>query len=214
MRLVRNRRLALAAGAILFSQALAASGLSLRVVEGNGMVVSPGAASARKIVIVAEDDAGQELSGVTIRFRLPAEGPSGRFASGLSSETAVTSADGRAAVIGIVWNDQPGRLLLVVSAALQGEAAQLEIPVEIGGRQSRKDSSLESPPRLPSSGIGTKKWLILAAAVGGAAALGVVASAMHGTSTASEPVVQPSLPVTPAAPVVGIPVIGIGTPGH
>lgn len=213
MLLVRNRRLVLAAGVILFSQALAASGLRLRTVEGNGMVVSPNAPSARKIVVAAEDDSGHTLSGVTVRFRLPAGGPSGHFASGLSSETVVTSTDGLAAVIGIVWNDQAGRLLMGVSAALQGEAAQLEIPVEIGGQQSRKDPSLASPQRMPSSGIG-KKWLILAATVGGAAALGVAAASMHSSSTPAEPVVQPPLPVTPAAPVVGLPVIGIGTPGH
>jgi len=213
MLLVRNRRLVLAAGAIFFSQALAASGLRLRTVEGNGMVVSPNSASARKIVVVAENDAGQALSGVTVRFRLPADGHSGHFASGLSSETLVTSADGRAAVIGIVWNNQPGRLLLGVSAGLQGETAELEIPVEIGGQQARKEPALASPGRLPSSGV-RKKWLILAATVGGAVALGVAAAALRGSSTPAEPVVQPSLPLTPVAPVVGTPVIGIGTAGH
>lgn len=213
MLLVRNRRLVLAAGVIFFSQVLVAAGLRLRAVEGNGMVVSPNAPSARKIAVIAEDDAGQSLSGVTVRFRLPAEGPSGHFASGLSSETLVTSADGRAAVIGIVWNNQPGRLLLGVSAGLQGETAELEIPVEIGGQQSRKDPVLASPGRLPSSGIG-KKWLILAATIGGAAAIGVAATALRGSSTPAKPVDQTSLPLTPVAPVVGIPVIGIGTPGH
>jgi len=213
MLLVRNRRLVLAAGAIFFSQTLAASGLRLRVVEGNGMVVSPNAPSARKIVVAAEDDDGRPLSGVTVRFRLPADGPSGHFASGLSSETLVTSADGRAAVIGIVWNNQPGHLLLAVSAGLQGETAELEIPMEIGGQPSRKDPAMASPVRSPSAGI-RKKWLILAATVGGVAALGVAASALHGASTPAEAGVQPPVNPAPVAPVVGIPVIGISSPGH
>lgn len=203
----------MAASVIFISQALAASGLRLRAVEGDGMVVSPNAPSARKIVVIAEDDTGQALSGVTVRFRLPADGPSGHFASGLSSETLVTAAGGRASVIGIVWNNQPGRLLLGVSAALQGDTAELEIPVEIGGQQAKKTRELASPGRPPSSGI-RKKWLILAATVGGAAALGVAAAALRGSSTPSEPVTQPTLPVTPVAPVIGTPVIGIGTPGH
>jgi len=213
MLLVCRRQLALAAGVLFISQALLASGMRLRAVEGNGMVVAPGAASARKIVVVAEDDTGQPLGGVTVRFRLPAEGPSGRFASGLSSETAVTPADGRATVIGIVWNSQPGRLRIAVSAELKGETAELEIPVEISGEASRKDPAMTGAGSVPSS-VSHKKWLVLAATIGGAAAIGVVAVAARGSSTSSAPVTQPSLPITPAAPVLGTPVIGIATPGH
>lgn len=213
MLFVRNFSLVLAAGVVLFSQPLVASGLRLHALEGSGMVVSPGSASPRKIAVIAEDDAGKPLSGVTVRFRLPADGPSGRFASGLSSESVVTSADGRATVIGIVWNNQPGRLLLGVSAAIAGDSSELEIPVEIGGQLSRKGSTLDRPGRPPSRGVG-KKWLIVAAVVGGAAALGAAASGSHGSSSSAAPGPQP--PVTPALtpPVVGTPVIVIGGPGH
>ncbi len=213
MLLIRNRCLVFAAGIIFFSQSLVASGLRLRAIEGNGMVVSPNAPSSRKIVVIAEDDAGKALNGVTVRFRLPADGPSGRFASGLSSESVVTSADGRATVIGIVWNNQPGGLLVEVSAAIPGDQAKLEIPVEIGGQHSRKESELASPGRFPSRGSG-KKWLILAAAVGGAAALGVVAAGSFGPGNPAAPVIQPPVTTVPTPPVVGTPVIGIGTPGH
>jgi hypothetical protein len=212
MRLVRNRRLALAAGAIFFTQLLAASSLRLRALEGDGMVVSPNAPSPRKITVVAEDNAGQPVGGVTVRFRLPADGPSGHFASGLSSETVITPANGRAAVMGILWNDRPGRLVLAVSAALNGEAAELEIPVEIGLHAAHEPASAD-PVRPPSSGIG-KKWLILAATVGGAVALGVAASALHGASNPAEPVLQTPLPIASVPPVVGTPTIGISTPGH
>lgn len=208
----RNRCLALAAGALLLSQLLSASSLRLRAVEGNGMVVSPSTASPRKITVVAEDDAGQPLKDVTVRFRLPVEGPSGHFASGLSSESVVTPANGRATVLGVLWNNQPGRLLLAVSATLDGESAELEIPVEIG-LHAGHDASLADPLRLPSSGV-RKKWLILAATVGGAAVLAVAAAAALGPSNPSAPVTQPSLPITPTPPVVGTPVIGIGTSGR
>lgn len=212
MRLDRNRRLALAAGAILFTQLLSASSLRLKVLEGEGMVVAPNAPSSRKITVVAQDDSGQPLRGATVRFRLPNEGPSGHFASGLSSESTVTPANGQATVLGILWNDQPGRLLLAVSASLDGESAELEVPIEIGMRAGHEPAQA-NPVRPPSSGI-RKKWLILAATVGGAAALGVAASALHGPSNPAAPVTQPSLPVTPVAPVVGTPSIGISSPGH
>jgi hypothetical protein len=176
------------------------------------MVVSPNAPSSRKITVAAQDDSGQPIGGVTVRFRLPADGPSGHFASGLSSETVVTAANGQATVMGILWNDQSGRLLLAVSAAFGGETAELEIPVEIG-LHSAHEPALANPARPPSSGI-RKKWLILAATVGGAVALGVAASALRGASTPSEPVLQTPLPIASVPPVVGTPTIVIGTPGH
>jgi hypothetical protein len=212
MRLVRNRRLVLAAGAIFFTQLLSASSLRLRAVEGDGMVVSPNAPSPRKITVVAQDDSGKPVGGVTVRFRLPAEGPSGHFASGLSSETVVTPSNGQATVMGILWNDQPGRLLLAVSATLDGETAELEIPVEIG-LHAAHEPALANPVHPPSSGV-RKKWLILAATVGGAVALGVAASALHGASNPAEPVLQTPLPIASVPPVVGTPTIGISTPGH
>lgn len=211
MLLVQNKCRVLA-GAIFLTQILSASSLRLQAVEGNGMVVSPNASSPRKITVVAEDDAGQPLGGVTVRFHLPTEGSSGHFASGLTAETAVTPANGRASVMGVVWNNQPGRLLLAVSAALDGETAELEIPVEIGLRTGR-EPELSNPDRPPSSGI-RKKWLILAATIGGAAALGVAAAAMHGPSSPAAPVPQAPLPIASVPPVIGAPVIGIGTPGH
>ena len=212
MLLLRNRSLVLAAGAFFLTQLLSATSLRLQAIEGNGMVVSQNVPSPRKITVVVQDEAGQPLGGVTVRFRLPAEGPSGHFASGLSSETAVTPANGRASVMGILWNNQPGRLLLAVSAALDGETAELEIPVEIGLRAGR-EPALASPVRPPSSGV-RKKWLVLAATVGGAVALGVGAAALHGASNPAAPAAQTPISIASIPPVVGIPVIGIGTPGH
>jgi hypothetical protein len=212
MRLVRNRRLALAAGAIFLTQLLSAASLRLRSVEGDGMVVSPNVPSPRKITVVAEDDAGQPIEGVTVRFRLPADGPSGHFASGLSSESVVTPANGRATVMGILWNGQSGRLLLAVSAAFDGEAAELEIHVEIGTHAAHEPATA-NPVRPPSSGT-WKKGLLLAAAVGGVAALGVAASGHHGASSPAAPVVQTPLPIASIPPVLGTPAIGISTPGH
>ena len=80
------------AGAILllvfsFQATLSAAGLRLRALEGNGMVVAPSSVSSRRIVVVAEDESGQAVPGATVRFRLPASGSSGHFASGMTSET-------------------------------------------------------------------------------------------------------------------------------
>jgi hypothetical protein len=214
MRNVRQLQLALA-GLLVLAPVAAASGLRLRAVEGSGMVVSPGAASPRKIVVAAEDDQGHALKDITVRFRLPAEGPSGRFASGLASETVVTGADGRATVLGIAWNGEPGRVILSVTASAPGDAAELEIPIEIsGGRAAAgRKAAADGSVNPPSRGSG-RKWAIAVAAIGGAAALGLAAKGSHGGSSSTPPVVPP--PVTPPVvpPVIGAPVIVISGPGH
>ena len=212
MLLVQIRRLVLAAGAILFTHLASAASLRLQAVEGNGMVVSPNAVSSRKITVSAEDENGKPLGGVTVRFRLPVQGSSGHFCSGLAFETVVTPANGRATVLGVLWNNQPGRVLLAVSASIDGESAELEIPVEIGAHKER-EPALTSPLRPPSSGS-MKKWLLLAATVAGATALGVAASALRGATNPAAPVAQTPLPIAAVPPALGTPVIGIATPGH
>ena len=134
MLLTRVGRIVLWAGGVFLigSQCLYASTLHLRAIEGQGMVVAPGAPSSRRIVVAVENDQGQPVPGAKVRFRLPAEGSTGRFASGLTTETVMTGPDGRAAVFGIAWNGQPGPLVVAVSCSLRTDTAELEIPVEIG----------------------------------------------------------------------------------
>jgi len=206
-RLVLQGCIVLAAG----SQLLLASGVHLRAVEGNGIVVAPGASSSRRIVVVVENDRGQPLPGAMVRFRLPAEGSSGRFASGLTSETAVSGPDGRAMVYGIAWNSQPGPLVVSVACTLGEDSALLEIPVEIGQRAEKAPGSA-NPGRFPSSGS-SKKWLTCAAVIGGGAALAAGMAFAHKPSTPAAPVTPGPIDITVAAPVVGLPSITIG-PQH
>lgn len=175
------------------------------------MVVAPGASSSRRIVVAVENDQGQPLPGAQVRFRLPAEGSTGRFASGLITETVFTSADGRAAVFGIAWNGQPGRLVVAVSCSLGTNTADLEIPVEIG-QHSGKELDTSNPGHFPKVGSSSHRWLIIVAVVGAGAAAGAAAAFTHGSSTPA-PVIPAPITIASVPPVVGVPSITIG-PQH
>ncbi|MGD0579516.1 MAG: hypothetical protein ABSC08_11370, partial [Bryobacteraceae bacterium] len=172
MLLTRAGRLVLPAGVVLVigSQFLCASDLHLRAVEGQAMVVAPGVSSSRRIVVAVENDQGKPLAGATVRFRLPAEGSTGRFASGMITETVLSGPDGRASVFGIVWNGQPGPLVVAVACSFGTETAEVEIPIEIGQR-SQKELNTPNPGHFPSAGS-NRKWLVLAAVIVGGAAVG------------------------------------------
>jgi len=174
--------------------------LRIDVREGSGAIVPRNAPSSRRFVVAVVDADGRPAPNVTVRFRLPASGPSGAFPSGMTSESILTDAKGLAWVYGIQWNDIPGPLYIRVAAQTGERSAEAGIPVEISATARPESNSV----RGPSSG---RKWLILAA-VGAGAAAGV-AFAGRG---ASSPIVAspPALIVTP--PSIGAPAIVIGKP--
>ena len=209
MLITRVGRIVLWAGSVFLigSQFVCASALHLRAIEGQGMVVAPGASSSRRIVVAVENDQGQPLPDATVLFRLPAEGSTGRFASGLTTEMVLTGADGRAAVFGIAWNSQPGTLVVAVSGTLGTDTAELEIPVEIG-QHSGKELDAANPGHFPKVSSGGHKWLIIAALIGAGAAGGAVAAFSHGSSTPA-PVNTGTITLASVPPTVGVPLITI-----
>jgi hypothetical protein len=176
------------AGAVLWGQS--PSTLDLRVLEGNGLVVAANSSSSRRITVEVRDAQGRPAAGARVTFRLPAEAPTGRFASGLPLESFMTSSDGKATVYGIRWSATPGIAKVLVSASLQGERSELEIPVEV--------SASAQPERVArAGGSSNKKWLILAGVAGGAAA--ALAAGRAGGS--------PAPGYTPPAAIVVLPSI-------
>lgn len=180
--------------------------LRLRAVEGKGMVVARGVQSSRRIAVEVTDGGGRLLAGATVVFRLPDTGATGRFASGLLTETLVTGADGRASVYGITWGEEPGALIVRVSAAHQARRTSIEIPVEISataqpGRLDRNPSAIAY-----GGGSGTRKWLIIAGVAGGALA-GLAAAGMGKSASPPTSITQPV-----RTPTVGAPSISINRP--
>jgi hypothetical protein len=192
----------------LLAAALTAQAAGLRIVveNGAGAVEPAGAASGRSFVVRVLDASGQPASGAAVTFLLPANGPSGLFASGMRIETFPAGADGRAAVRGIQWNGQAGECVLRVSASLGGERSEAEIVVRLDpqAKNAREISrGIHHRPRgklyLTLAGAGAIGALVALRGAGGGGA--------PGPAGAPPPMVQP--PVTPS---LSAPSIQIGKP--
>lgn len=202
-RCARWRRVAaaMAVSASLFGQ----EPLRVEVTQGAGAVVPAQAFSSRRFAVAVKDAAGRPVSGATVHFRLPAEGPSGVFASGLRTESTLSNPRGEAVVYGIRWGAASGRLEIVVTATEGSRRGEARIPVEVSAtaavtREDRGNPSFRAPS-------GSKKW-VLWLAVGAGAAAGLAAAGGRGGNPQT---FAPPAPVV-VTPTIGTPTITIGKP--
>ena len=162
--------------------------LQIRILEGEDAVYATGSRATRGITVLVTGETGKPIEGASVSFRLPADGPTGTFASGSKTEIVTTRADGRAAVWGMPWNRTAGRVDIRITTA-KGEArAGTVCPIYLSDALSRREAApsgrASSPP--PRS----RKWLWVTLAVVGAVGGGVAATGLSGKpSTASASVV-------------------------
>src|SRR5436305_797925 len=91
--------------------------LQIKVTEGDAVEHSAGSRSPRPLAVQITDDMGHAVSGAAVSFRLPDEGPSAVFSSGLRSDLVVSDANGRATIRSLQWNRTPGALQIRITAA-------------------------------------------------------------------------------------------------
>jgi hypothetical protein len=173
--------------------------------EGAGAVVPRSALSSRRFAVLVTAADGRPISQATVSFRLPEQGATGAFSSGLRSESVMTDGHGLAYVRGILWGDVPGALRILVTASYRGQHGEAFIPVEISATAKASAADRQSLSARPGSGA--KRWLILAAVAGGALA-GV---AVAGGRSAAPVSAAPPVPAV-IAPSIGSPSITIGRP--
>lgn len=184
--------------------------LRIQVTQGDGAVVPRNSASSRHISVTVLSTGNQPIPNATVTFRLPAEGPSGFFPSGLRSESLLTGPKGEAYIHGIRWNDTPGKLELLVIATSGERRAEAAVPIEISATLAPSRADKESTSvRGPSS---NRKWLIVALVAGGAGAGLAMAGGSRGGPAASAPGVYVPPPAVIIAPSLGAPTITIGRP--
>lgn len=155
--------------------------VQLQVVEGDGVIYQPGTRATRGITVLVTDEAGQPVDMASVSFRLPDQGPTGTFNSGLRTEVVTTGADGRASVWGMKWNNTPGtvqvRITAVKDQARAGIISTQHISehaiLSAGGQGEFKASH------------GSHKWIwfAVAAVAGGAAAFAFLHSRSPSSST-------------------------------
>jgi hypothetical protein len=90
--------------------------VQLRVVEGEGATYRTGTRATRGLTVLVTDEAGQPLDMASVSFRLPEQGASGTFSSGLRTEVVTTGPDGRASVWGMQWSKTPGTIQIHITA--------------------------------------------------------------------------------------------------
>jgi hypothetical protein len=173
--------------ALAFSFSLHASVIvQLRVVEGDGVTYRTGTRATSGLTVLVTDEAGQPLDMASVSFRLPDQGASGTFSSGLRTEVVTTGPDGRASVWGMQWSKTPGTVQVHITAAKEQARAGIistqylsdTVAAQAGGEGVFKASH------------GGHKWLWIAGI--GALAAGGAAFALSrsgGSSSSGNPAV-------------------------
>jgi hypothetical protein len=186
---------------LLLSLAMSASGqvalLQIQVVEGEGAIHQPGARSSRALAVEITDETGKPISGAAVSFHLPEDGPGGTFASGLRTDVAVTDARGRAAIRAFQANRAPGRFQIRIVASKEQARA--------GTVSFQYIAELKPGTAAKAAGSHTRRWMAIAALVGGSAAGALLAS--RGGSTPAAVTVP-----TPPAFSIGSPNLSVGKP--
>lgn len=141
--------------------------VQLKVLEGEGTVYRTGTRATRGLTVLVTDETGKPVPNAAVSFRLPDEGPSGVFSSGLRTEVVTTGPDGRATVWGMQWNKTPGPVEIRITVVKDQARA---------GLISTQYLSDTVSPKAGGEGVftashkGRAKWFLIAAAAGGAAA--------------------------------------------
>jgi hypothetical protein len=174
--------------------------VQLKVVEGEGTVYRTGIRATRGITVLVTDETGKPVENAAVSFRLPDEGATGVFSSGLRTEVVTTGANGRATVWGMQWNKTPGpveiRITTVKDQARAGIVSTQYLSDAIATKAGGEGT-------FSASHKSRTKWVLIAAAAGGAVA-GLAFGRSKGATAASTPAA--------AATSIGNPSITIGHP--
>ena len=186
--------------ALLLCVSSAASGqvavLQIQIVEGEGAIHQPGARTSRALVVEIGDETGKPIAGAAVSFHLPEDGPGGTFASGLRTDVAITDAKGRAAIRAFTANRTPGRFQIRIVASMEQARA--------GTVSFQYIADLK--PGTTATASHRKRWVAIAAAVGGGAAAALIAGRSGTTAVPASPVPVPS------TFSIGSPTISVGKP--
>jgi hypothetical protein len=188
--------------ALAFSVSADASVIvQLRVVEGEGVTYRSGTRATRGVTVLVTDEAGAPVDMASVSFRLPDQGATGAFNSGLRTEVVTTGPDGRASVWGMQWNKTPGTVQIHITAVKEQARA---------GIVSTQYLSDSVAPKAGGEGVFTAshsghKWVWVGLLAAGAAGGGAYALLRSRSST---------VPPNPAVAGISIaaPSITVGQP--
>lgn len=174
--------------------------VQLKILEGDGAVYRTGTRATRGLTVLVTDETGKPVENAAVSFRLPDEGPSGVFSSGLRTEVVTTGPDGRASVWGTQWNKTAGtveiRITAVKDQARAGIVSTQYLSNEIAAKAGGEGV-------FSASHKSRTKWILVTVAAGGAVA-GLAFGRSQGTKA------SPGVP--PTSTFIGNPSITVGRP--
>jgi hypothetical protein len=174
--------------------------LLIRIVEGEGAVYAIGSRATRGVTVQVTDETGKPVDSAAVVFRLPEDGPSGTFSSGMRTEVVTTSADGRANVWGMQWNRMTGPLEVRITAAKGQARAGTVCGLYLS------NALVSSEPRQSKvGGWRNHKKIWIGVGIAAAAFAGTAAVSSRGTPSAAAA-------AGVNAPQIGTPSIIIGKP--
>ena len=162
--------------------------LFITILDGEGALNDIHQRTAREPIVEVDDENHRPVAGALVLFTLPGTGPSGAFADGAQTLSAVTDSAGRAVAHGLQHNSVQGSYNIEVKATYNGQTAQTTIHQKNVNGQS-------SAAQHAAHGATVK---VVLAVVGAAAVAGTVAGILltrGGNSTT----------ITPGTPTVGAP---------
>jgi hypothetical protein len=181
--------------------------LHIRVTEGEGALMAPGARSPHPLAVEITDETGKPVAGAAVSFHLPDEGPSGTCGNGLRTEVAVSDVRGRAALRSLQANRTPGRLAIsIVASKEQARAGMVSYQYIVEAKSGTTSS------KSAAASHGHLKWVLVAVAAGGAAAAGALLASHSSSAAASTAASSSATPATPAGVTIGAPSITVGRP--
>jgi hypothetical protein len=166
------------------------------VIEGEGSINNIKQPVNRGMTVLVEDENKNPLSGVSVSFFLPSDGPSGLFPNGSRVLTVFTDQRGVATSRTIRFNNLVGLMRVDVNASLFSENANALIT-----QTNISSAAALRSPLVPAAGVpkvpgpphpGRKKLLIIAAAAA-AAGVAVYFLTRKGPPTASVTIGPPSV---------------------
>ncbi|MEQ1946029.1 MAG: hypothetical protein ABL995_02500 [Bryobacteraceae bacterium] len=204
--------------------------LELLVIEGDGFAYAVGSRATRGVTAQVTDESGRPVSGATVSFTLPSDGPGGTFASGGRNEIVTTKADGRATVWGMQWNRTPGPFEIRITAA-KGQAragilctqylndARTSAAPRPSDRRAKERAELSEPEAIPRAATaperssepprvspGGHRWLWIALGTAGLAVAGAAVINRSGSTTPA------STTQTTSSVQIGTPSVTLGRP--
>jgi hypothetical protein len=164
--------------------------MNIIALEGEGAINHIRKREPRNIVVQVRDGNRNPISGASVNFTLPVQGPSGEFFNGARTLTMTTDSEGRATARGFRSNSVAGKVEIRVDASRGEETANLVVTqfnMAVAGAKG-----------------GSGKWIALIAIVGGAAAGGAFAATRKSGTATSAPAATP-ISITPGTGTVGAP---------